>query len=374
MEGWREHLQAIGHELEPVAPLCIEIISNADNRYWYQLGLRLYELMEHPCTMGRRCDIYHSIVAVFADDIDLVQLAKIIELAARGDFASPAEAAEYLIGSLSVLEKSKTATEWMKLQIVDRNIESGEIELAIVRLSEMEQIMDHTVDISVRSLFYQVLSKLDWARDDFDACYKDTLIYLSTSGETHNVAIARILCVSALCSKGVFSFGELANHSITKSLEGEDDEWLMKLVLLMDRGTPDISQEFDDEYLGFIRSHDYFSQYTDLIAMKVKLCVLQELIFQRKQGESRVFSFEDVARDCSIDISDVEHLVLKALANNLIHGFIDEVEQRFVVTWCKTKTLSNERLRHLKGEIDEWIKKVHDNKILMEKLSQPVIG
>jgi 26S proteasome regulatory subunit N9 len=250
---------------------------------------------------------------------------------------------------------------------------NGDFESALVLINEIEPRINETTDLVVRSMFYKVQSSLGKARADYDAFYQYTLLYLSTSRAADDMVLAYDLCLSALCARDVFSFGEIAGHEIIQSLRGTDNEWLMNLILLMEKGSPSSITEFENHYLHILKGKPLFCGYIDQILRKMQLCVLQELIFQRP-FESRVFGFDEVAKVCCVRKDEVELLALKALATGLIRGFINEVNELFVVTWCKPKTLSLSRLNHLKQEIDRWVDKIHDQRIRLEDRAQLVVG
>jgi 26S proteasome regulatory subunit N9 len=348
------------------------INENIKSRHWYELGLALTDLLQLEAVVGERKMIYEKGINYYEKFLDPVQLAKIIHLVSQ-EFTAPTAAIQFLEAAIPKLESSANAKQWIKLQIVAQLIINGEFEAALSDLTAIEPTIDQSTDLAVRSLFYKVQSSLDKARGDYDSFYKYTLLYLSTSRQSGDMVLAYDLCQAALCAKDVFSFGELAGHNVIQSLKGSENEWLMDLIMLMERGSPSSIEEFNSRYVHILSSRPLFSAFLEIISRKVKLCVLQELIFQRP-FESRVFAFDEVSRVCCVPKDEVELLVLKALSAGLIRGFINEVDEIFVVTWCKTKTLSIPRLSHLKEEIDRWIKKVHDQKIRLEERAQLVVG
>jgi len=289
------------------------------------------------------------------------------------DLDSPAAAADWLAEALPKVSQSVTATLWLRLYIIALRVDGGDFDQALALVFKIAGEIDHTTPVSVRSFFYQVRSSLDRARGDFDSFYANALLFLSTTADACDPGLARNLCVSALCSPHVFSFDELAAHSIIRVLEGTESAWLMRLIFLMERGQTQCIADFQAQFVALLAADPQVCDYLDLISMKVRLSVLQELIFQRP-FEHRVFEFGEISGACAVARSEVEPLVLKALASGLLKGFIDEVDERVVVTWCKPKALSKVRLTHLKEQIDRWVKIVHEQKILMEMRAQPVIG
>ena len=89
---------------------------------------------------------------------------------------------------------------------------------------------------------------------------------------------------------------------------------------------------------------------------------------------SRIFTFDEVAQVCHLEKANVELLVMKALSAEIVKGQIDEVNEKIIITWCKPKALGTERLKHLKQQIDNWVARVHEKRIALERKSQPLVG
>ena len=352
--------------------ICERIKKMAETRRWYELGLALQEFLAMEGVEGERLNFFHNFLWEFEKVLNIFHLAQIIEITSR-DCTSPSAAIQFLKDSQEKVKGSADAMLWIQLHIIGLTIVDGDFELALKLLTDIEKQIGQDTHLSVRSLFYRTQVQLDKARGDVDALYQDGLLFLSISGKVDDLVLAYDLAASALCSREVFSFGELANHGILAALQGTDNEWLRDLILVMEKGLSQSISEFESKYLSILKSKPLFIPYLETIAMKVRLCVLQELIFVRPFG-SRVFDFHEVAEACVVSTKQVEFLLLRALSSGLVRGFIDEVEERFVVTWCKPKTLSKDRLQHLKHQIDRWIERVHEQRVLIEIRAQPVIG
>jgi 26S proteasome regulatory subunit N9 len=351
----------------------VDLVSDhLSSKRWFELGLSLLNLLRLDAMVGQRRDVYDSLISKFNSVLDPFHLAEIIFIVSE-EFPSPAASREFLESSLSKFDGAPNAQMWLNLHIVTHYIINGDFEGALSLVFRIAADFDHATDLAVRSLFYKVLSSLDKARGDYDAFYEHALLFLSISGQTGDIVLAYDLCTAALCGPTIFSFGEIATHAIIRALEFTENEWLMNLIFIMEAGSPTAIATFEETYLPILRSRPSFSPWLDLISMKVRLCMLQELIFQRPY-ESRVFGFNEVVAVCAVQKSEVEILVLKALSAGLIEGFIDEIEERFVVTRCKTKTVSGGRLQHLKDQIDRWCDLVNRRRRLLEEKAQAVVG
>lgn len=349
-----------------------EIKNLYETKHWFQLGLNVINLLNQPGIVGEKIEFYKKFIKYFAGSLDPLHHVQIIHLVCQ-DFSSPQAAIDFIQESMEQFKDSKDAQDWLGLQIVAQHVINGDFETAFNQVCKIEKSVTEFSPMMVRTLLYRVEASLDKARGDNDSFYEHGLLYLSTLKKYDDVVLAYDLCAAALVSKNVCSFGELASHPIIQILKDSENKWIYDLINLLDNGTPEIFDEFNNKFLPIIESKPQFINHTETIKFKVTLSILLQLIFSRP-FESRVFTFDEIYRVCQIPKNQVEIVVLKALSSQIIKGFIDEVDERIVVTWCKPKALSTLRLQHLKDQIDRWIEKVHDQKVLLEIQSQNVTG
>merc|ERR1712232_527413 len=81
---------------------------------------------------------------------------------------------------------------------------------------------------------------------------------------------------------------------------------------------------------------------------KMALLALLELAF-RKPKKQRRLSFDELAEHCRVPLKQVEHLVMRAMCNDLIKGQIHEVDSIVMITWVKPRILDSARIS-LMGE------------------------
>lgn len=351
------------------------IFSKADayfnSKKWYELGQKVLDILALPELRGKCYYIYNNFIVTFFDTLDPFQRAKIIlKVSEELDIQ---QSLQFLDQSLEQLKKYPEPTTLIKLRIVFCHTQLGQFETALNQLIAIEDTITEKTDLYVRSQFHRTQADLDKARGDFDSYYTHALYYLSTSKDTTNQVIAYDLCMAALFSVSVCSFGELASHKILDSLVGTPNEWLRNLILLLNKGAPSSIPEFNEKFMPIIAANETFNQFKVPIQQKIALSVFLQLIFARP-FESRIFSFEEISRECHVPLDRVEILVMKALSTELIRGEIDEVAQQLTVTWCKPKALDLERLKHLKVEIDRWCDKVHQQMFALSQRAQPVVG
>lgn len=353
-------------------PIFTEANTYLSTKRWYELGQKIQEILTIPVLRGKYLFIFDNFVRLFFEALDPFQRAKIIlSVSEELDIQN---CLQFLKQSLEkYFEKIPEPATLIKLRIVFCHTQLGEFETALNQLIQIEDTITEKTDLYVRSQFHRTQADLDKARGDFDSYYEHALYYLSTAKDNSNQVIAYDLCMSALFSISVCSFGELASHKILDSLVGTPNEWLRNLILLLNKGEPSSIPEFNEKFMPIIAANETFNQFKVPIQQKIALSVFLQLIFARP-FESRIFSFEEISRECHVPLDRVEILVMKALSTELIRGEIDEVDQKLTVTWCKPKALDLQRLKHLKFEIDRWCDKVHNQMFALSQRAQPVVG
>jgi 26S proteasome regulatory subunit N9 len=342
------------------------------SKRWYELGESLIALFrEFPIP---RNELFEGLIWKYGELLDPFHFTTLILLVAD-ELESIEETLAFITRAQTsrVFEKFPEPKDLLNLRIVILNTSASEFEAALKLLNEIESRVNESTAITVRSAFHRTQADLDKARGDFDSFYSHALLYLSTARVDNDQTLAYDLCMASLFAESVCSFGELAALPVLKSLNGTDSEWLHDLILLLDKGESDSISLFRQKFVPIILSKADWKIHLDCIERKLALAVFLQVIFQRP-FDSRVFKFDEIAGACQIEKNKVELLVAKALATGIIKGSIDEVKEKVTVTWCKPKALGNERLQHLKDEIDRWISMVHNQRVHLENRSQPVVG
>ncbi|CAK5045017.1 unnamed protein product [Meloidogyne enterolobii] len=165
---------------------------------------------------------------------------------------------------------------------------SGEIHLYLLDLNENGQCKE--MDLVRVSAAYQRQV------GDYAAYYVEALRYLGCE-DLENLKMsereeyALLLCVAALLGEGVYNFGELLAHPILEALMGGPKEWIVNALYALNAGD---WNEFDK-------------------------------MAARHPPKQRNLSFANIAKTAHLEEDQVELLVMKALANDLIKGHIDQV-------------------------------------------------
>jgi 26S proteasome regulatory subunit N9 len=90
-----------------------------------------------------------------------------------------------------------------------------------------------------------------------------------------------------------------------------------------------------------------------MLQQKIHLAALLSLVFLRPP-HSRTLPFDLIAQETRLPVNEVEYLVMKALALELIRGTIDQVEQIVRITWMQGRVLDKQGVEGMKERLEGW--------------------
>ena len=108
------------------------------------------------------------------------------------------------------------------------------------------------------------------------------------------------------------------------------------------------------------------------LEQKVRIIAFLEMIFESGKDE-RSINFQRIAEVCSIELGDVELLIMKAMSLELIKGTIDEVDQVVHVDWIKPRYLNKGHLQIMVNKMNDWQQKLEHTVRLVENNSQELV-
>lgn len=163
--------------------------------------------------------------------------------------------------------------------------------------------------------------------------------------------------MSILLGKKVFNIAELLDMDIINILVGTEFEWLYHMMKTLGLGqiqefnsTVQSHQEFISKFQNIVGEMTYLEQ-------KVRIIAFLEMIFESGKDE-RSINFQRIAEVCSIELGDVELLIMKAMSLELIKGTIDEVDQVVHVDWIKPRYLNKGHLKIMVNKMNDWQQKL----------------
>merc|ERR1719495_2388951 len=253
----------------------------------------------------------------------------------------------------------------IKLHKYDKRRETQDL------LEEVDKTLSEIDGVSpVHSQFYLLSSDLYRIEGKHADFYRSSLRFLGCT-ETDDMSKeeqakhAFFLALAALLGEGVYNFGELLAHKILESLEGTENAWLTELLFAFNSG--DVAK--------FRQLRSKWSTQPDLAANetllfeKVCLLCLMEMTFRREATE-RVISFQQIAKETTLPVEQVELLIMKALSQDLVKGKIDQVSGTVHMTWVQPRVLNKDQVKVMMNKISSWSESVCS----MEKMIENKAG
>lgn len=179
---------------------------------------------------------------------------------------------------------------------------------------------------------------------------------------------AFFLGLAALLGEGIYNIGELLSHQIIDSLIGTEYEWLVELLKAFNTG--DITK--------FEKMRTKWSQMADLVAQetklrqKISLLCLMEMTFKRP-ANNRTITFKEIATETKLPLKEVEHLIMKALAQGLVRGAIDQVSENVNMTWVQPRVLNREQISGMANTLETWIQSITNMENLIETRASEIL-
>lgn len=179
---------------------------------------------------------------------------------------------------------------------------------------------------------------------------------------------AFFLGLAALLGDGVYNIGELLAHPVLQSLVGTDNEWLVELLRAFNSG--DINK--------FEAMKPTWYQIADLAAHEVKLrqkislLCLMEMTFKRPANQ-KTLTFEEIAQETKLPMKEVELLIMKALAQGLVRGAIDQVAGVVNMTWVQPRVLDRQQIAGMAKTLDVWMDSITEMEKLIETRAKEIL-
>lgn len=157
-------------------------------------------------------------------------------------------------------------------------------------------------------------------------------------------------------------------HPILDSLTGTENEWLVELLRAFNSG--DINK--------FEQMKPKWSTIADLAAQEVKLrqkislLCLMEMTFKRPANK-RTIMFEEIAKEAKLPVKEVEILIMKALAQGLVKGAIDEVAGVVNMTWVQPRVLDRKQVAAMATTLDTWMSSITSMEQLIESRASEIL-
>lgn len=231
----------------------------------------------------------------------------------------------------------------------------------------MEKMLDDFDGVTaVHGRFYQLASNFYRLQGKHADYYHTALRYLgcielSDLSQADKYHHATFLALAALLGEGVYNLGELLAHPVLESLRGSNNAWLIDLLTAFNTGNIKKMDEMREQWylIPDLRAQEL------ALRQKIALLCLMEMTFSRA-ATNRLLTFQEIANETRIPINEVEHLVMKALAQGLVKGAIDQVAGNVHMHWVQPRVLNSQQITSLVQRLEGWCKDVGSMEDLLE--------
>lgn len=93
----------------------------------------------------------------------------------------------------------------------------------------------------------------------------------------------------------------------------------------------------------------------------------------KRPATKRNLSFKDIAASTGAREEEVELLVMKALAQGLLKGTIDQVDSIAHFTWVQPRVLDKTQLSSMMTRLENWCKDIESVETLVETKANDIL-
>ncbi|XP_026478609.1 26S proteasome non-ATPase regulatory subunit 13-like [Ctenocephalides felis] len=347
-----------------------------NKKLWHQLTLKLERFVKNPelCKGENLVQVYQNFITSFENKINPLSLVEILAIVVQ-QIADKREAISFLE---KLAEKVKNNTEAHALcQVLRGQIALEHLEDYVTTKQIITSLKDTLEDsgsvTSVHGRYYQLAAQYYRVQAQHGDYYRAALRYLGcidiselSAEEQHKQAY--FLGLAALLGDGVYNLGELLAHPILQSLKDTENSWMIDLLNAFNRGDIAVYENMRPKW----------TKITDLVVneialrQKISLLCLMEMTFKRA-ANNRQLKFEDIAMETRLPVDEVEFLVMKALAQGLVKGAIDQVAGVVNMTWVQPRVLDRTQIGGMAMNLENWCTQVEAMENLIEVKASEIL-
>ncbi|XP_043286701.1 26S proteasome non-ATPase regulatory subunit 13 [Venturia canescens] len=347
-----------------------------NKKLWHQLTLKLEVFVKHPALQkgDNLVQLYKNFLSTFESKINPLSLVEILAHVIV-QFEDKQEAITFLEKTEPKVSSNNEAVALCKVlagQILLDKLNDQEKTKKII--DEVEVMLDNADGITtVHGRFYLLASRLYRLQGKHAEYYRTALRYLGcieldTLSKREQEQHAFFLGLAALLGEGVYNLGELLAHPVLQSLKETTNSWLVDLLHAFNAG----------DIAALEKLKPQWSKVADLAAQelklrqKISLLCLMEMTFKR-QANNRQLTFTEISQETRLPIGEVELLVMKALAQGLVRGAIDQVAGTVNMTWVQPRVLDRNQIANMVQQLNSWCKAVDSMEHLLESRASEIL-
>ena len=108
------------------------------------------------------------------------------------------------------------------------------------------------------------------------------------------------------------------------------------------------------------------------LRQKISLLCLMEMTFKRS-ANNRTITFDEIAKETRLPLKEVELLIMKALAQGLVRGAIDQVSGAVNMTWVQPRVLDKNQVAAMANTLDAWMESITNMEQLIENKATEIL-
>jgi len=265
----------------------------------------------------------------------------------------------------------------VKMELSRKLIESGKLDEAKEGLEIGKQKLDNSIGILepvIHSYYYKAALEHHKSKNNASDFYRNSLLYLTYTPlnsipAQEQVQLAYDVGLAALLGHDIYQFGELLQQPVAKALIGTEHEWLSQLLYAFNSG--DINT-FKTIYAQKAPHLDVLSSSAAKLNQKIRIMSLMELVFKRPPNQRRI-EFTEISTTCDLPVDQVEWLLMKAFADGVVLGLIDQVDQFVRIAWVQPRVLNLGQISQLKEKLVVWSKQVQQTAVYLEENAAQIL-
>jgi len=349
-------------------------------KLWHQLTDALLSFYQHPDAQPYLVGVFNEFVGEFWNKLDAL---KVVELAVAASSTLPDrhQAIQFLRPVTAKLDKEDTRLAYIRsvMETADYHLALDDVQECHTAMEQCEVLLEALgagqgaiggIPVEIHASFYRVSANYYKCLAKYPELYKTALLYLGCVKledlpEEQRQDWARGLCVAAVLGDTIYNMGELLTHPVLDALHGTSDVWLADLVRVLHRGehTPyDILATNFPKMPLFVTHQNFIRQ---------KLCLMSLLALLTYSSIRRV-PFSTISNAARLPVTEVEYLVMKALALEVMKGKMDQVEGVVEVAWVQPRYVELAEVDGMKQKLEEWMEKVDKVRVWMDGAAREV--
>ncbi|XP_044738552.1 26S proteasome non-ATPase regulatory subunit 13 [Chrysoperla carnea] len=347
-----------------------------NKRLWHQITLKLLNFVKSPeLQQGEELiNLYNQFISTFENKVNPLSLVEILAHVSE-QYKDKKEAVvflEKLEQKVKVNSDAQSLCKVLQGQIYLEKLNDVDNTKKIIE--DVEAVLDNADGLTtVHGRFYLLASQYYRLQGEHGQYYRTALRYLGcTDLDTLSIEKqhehAFFLGLAALLGDGVYNLGELLAHPVLETLKGTDNAWLIDLLYAFNSG--DIPK-FEAMKAKWKTIADLAAQELKL-RQKISLLCLMEMTFKRP-AHDRQLTFSEIARETKLPEDEIELLVMKALAQGLVKGAIDQVANVVNMTWVQPRVLDRTQIASMVQKLDIWCKHVGTMETLLENRASEIL-